>query len=298
MDRMHLSRQTGDRARLMALLKRSSIEVTTNSDGQMETLQENYQRGIDVHVTALPSDKLEDTLTTARHLAEAGFNPVPHLTARRFESHRELETFLLGAAKAGVHRVLVIAGDTTKSTGPFPDSLSVLKTGLLQAHGIRSVAIAGHPETHPKVDNVVMEDALRTKYEYAREHGLEVDIITQFAFEAQPIVEFLERLKVLKIDAPVHIGIAGPANLATLVTYGMRCGVGNSLRALKNQSNRLGKLVQTTTPDELLKDIVRTTGALSDGLAGFHFYIFGGLRKTGTWLKGAMDSLATEVPVR
>lgn len=290
MDRMKFSERTDDRARLLALLKRSSIEVTAKSDGQMETLKENYRRGIDVHVTALPNDKLEDTLTTARHLAEAGFNPVPHLTARRFESRQELEMFVSGAAKAGVHRMLVIAGDTAKSEGPFRDSLSVLKTGLLQAHGIRSVALAGHPETHPKVDKVVMEDALRSKYEYARQHGLEVDIITQFAFEAQPIVEFLERLKVLKIEAPVHVGVAGPANLTTLVTYGMRCGVGNSLRALKNQSNLLGKLVQTATPDALLQDIVHTTGALGDGLAGFHFYIFGGLRKTATWLNSARES--------
>ncbi len=291
MDKMNYSERTGDRARLRALLKQSSIEVTAKSDGQMETLKENYRRGIDVHVTALPNDKLEDTVTTARHIAEAGFNPVPHLTARRFESRQELEDFVSGAAKAGVHRMLVIAGDTTQTEGPFRDSLSVLKTGILHAHGIRSIAIAGHPETHPKVDKVVMEAALRAKYDYARESGLEVDIITQFAFEAQPVVEFLERLKVLKIDAPVHVGVAGPANLTTLVTYGMRCGVGNSIRALKNQSNLLGKLVQTSTPDDLLKDIVHTTGALGDCIAGFHFYIFGGLRKTGEWLKHAMDRL-------
>lgn len=294
MDRMHFSGRTDDRARLLALLRCSSIEATAKSDGQMETLKENYRRGIDVHVTALPNDKLEDTLATARHLAETGFNPVPHLTARRFESRRELEEFVSGAANVGVRRMLVIAGDTTKTEGPFRDSLSVLQTDLLQVHGIRSIAIAGHPETHPKVDKAVLEDALRAKYEYAREHGLEVDIITQFAFEAQPVAKFLQRLKVLKIDAPVHVGVAGPANLTTLVTYGMRCGVGNSLRALKNQSNLLGKLVQTATPDELLKDIVHATGG--DGIAGFHFYIFGGLRKTGVWLNGAMNS--TEASVR
>lgn len=293
---MQFSERTDDRARLLALLKCSSIEVTAKSDEQMATLKENYRRGIDVHVTALPNDKLADTLKTARHLAETGFNPVPHLTARRFESRRELEEFISGAAMVGVRRMLVIAGDTTKNEGPFRDSLSVLKTGLLQAHGIRSIAIAGHPEPHPKVDKAVMEDALRAKYDYVRENGLEVDIITQFAFEAQPFVAFLERLRALKIDAPVHVGVAGPANLTTLVTYGMRCGVGNSLRALKNQSNLLGKLVQTATPDELLKDIVHATGGA--GIAGFHFYIFGGLRKTGAWLSAAMESLATEAPVR
>jgi methylenetetrahydrofolate reductase (NADH) len=296
-DRMLFPQQEDERARLLNLLKVSSIEVTARSDDQMPVLKEVYRRGIDVHVTALPTDKLEQTLSTARHLAEAGFVPVPHLTARRFDSRKDLEEFIAGAADAGVRRMLVIAGDTN-SQGPFADSVSVLKTGLLQKHGIRSISVAGHPESHPKVDKAAMEDALRAKYDYARDNGLEIDIITQFVFEAQPVLEFLKRLRALRIDAPVHVGIAGPANLTTLITYGMRCGVGNSIRALKNQSNLLGKLVQTATPDDLLKDVVRTTGSLGERIAGFHFYIFGGLRKTGTWLNGVLESLATEVPVR
>lgn len=295
MDRMQISQRTHEHSRLLDLLKASSIEVTARSDDQTGILKELYRRGIDVHVTALPADKLEQTLSTARHLAEAGFVPVPHLTARRFDSRGELEQFIAGAADAGVTRMLVIAGDTNNQ-GPFPDSLSVLKTGLLQQYGIRSVAVAGHPENHPKVDKAMMESALRAKFDYAREHGLQIDIITQFAFEAQPIVSFLERLEVLGIDAPLHVGIAGPANLTTLVTYGMRCGVGNSIRALKTQSNLLGKLVQTSTPDDLLHDIVQSSPA--GRIVGFHFYIFGGLRKTGAWLNGAMENLAMEVPVK
>ena len=291
MDRVVLAETKEQRARLLALLRSASIEVTARSDDQMGVLKEFYRRGTDVHVTALPGDPRPLAIAMARHLTEAGFNPVPHLTARGFESLTALEEFLAGASDAGVRRILVIAGDLAKPVGPFADSLSIFKTDLLQRHGIRAVAVAGHPEGHPAEGAATMDEALQGKIAYARAHGFGVDIITQFLFEAEPVVAYLQRLKALGIDAPLRVGITGPAGLTTLIKYGVRCGVGNSLRALRKQSNLLGKLTQDATPDALLKDIVRQTNG---AVAGFHFYVFGGLRKTGQWLNAAMESLAAD----
>jgi methylenetetrahydrofolate reductase (NADPH) len=284
------SRQS--RARLLELLRGASIEVTARSDDQIGVVREFYRRGTDVHVTALPNDPRPLTIAMARHLTEAGFNPVPHLTARGFESVAALEEFLAGAGDAGVRRMLVISGDLPKPVGPFPDALSVLRTDLLQRYGITAIAVAGHPEGHPAASAEVMEKALQEKVDYARRHGLDVDIITQFLFEADPVVSYLDRLKALKINAPLRVGITGPAKLTTLIKYAVHCGVGNSLRALRKQAGNIVKLAQDAPPDELLKDIVRET----DGrVAGFHFYVFGGLRKTGVWLNAAMESLAADI---
>jgi methylenetetrahydrofolate reductase (NADPH) len=278
-------------ARLLTLLKGASIEVTARSDDQIGVLKEFYHRGMDVHVTALPNDPRPLTIAMARHLVDAGFNPVPHLTARGFESHSELEQFLAGASDAGVRRMLVISGDVPRPAGPFPDSISVLRTDLLQRHGITAIGVAGHPEGHPAASAEVMEKALQDKVAYAKEHGISVDVITQFLFEAEPVVNYLDRLKALGIDAPLRVGITGPAKLTTLIKYAMHCGVGNSLRALRKQAGNITKLAQDAPPDELLEDIVRETGGR---VAGFHFYIFGGLRKTGQWLNSAMERLAAE----
>lgn len=293
MDRgLKLAETRNDSAQLLTLLEDASIEVTARSDDQIGVLKEFYRPGTDVHVTALPNDPRPLTVAMARHLTEAGFNPVPHLTARGFESVSALDEFLAGAADAGVRRLLVISGDVPKPIGPFPDTISVLRTDLLQRHGIRAIAVAGHPEGHPAATTEVMEKALRDKVAYAKAHDLEVDVITQFLFEAEPVVEYLDRLKALGIDAPLRVGITGPAKLTTLIKYAVHCGVGNSLRALRKQAGNLARLTQDAPPDELLADIVRET---EGRVAGFHFYVFGGLRKTGAWLNSAIERLAAEV---
>ena len=291
LDRVVLAESKQNRARLLELLRGASIEVTARSDDQIGVVKEFYRPGTDVHVTALPNDPRQLTIAMARHLTEAGFNPVPHLTARGFESLAALEEFLARANDAGVRRMLVIAGDLPKPAGPFPDAISVLRTDLLQHHGIRAIAVAGHPEGHPAANALIMEKALRDKVAYARANGLKVDIITQFLFEAEPVVAYLQRLEALAIESPLRVGITGPAKLTTLIKYAMHCGVGNSLKALRKQAGNISRLTQDAPPDELLADIVRETNGT---VAGFHFYVFGGLRKTGQWLNAAMESLAAD----
>ena len=283
-------------ARLRALLNCTSIEVTAGSTDQIAVLKNNFKTGMDMHVTSLATDTAQQTVTMARVLRLAGFNPVPHLAVRGIESREALDDFLARlTGEAGVHRVLVIAGDRPKPSGPYPESLTVLRTGLLQRHGIRSVAVAGHPEGHPNVSAQIMAKALLEKAAYAKANGLNLDIITQFAFEAEPIVDYVTQIRTMRVDAPIRVGVAGPANLMTLVRYGMRCGVGNSLRALRKQAGMIGRLSEDTPPDELLSEIVRGTGQIDGaGISGFHFYIFGGLRKTGTWLNATLKALATE----
>ena len=292
MDRgLQLADTKKDRARLLTLLENASIEVTARGDEHIGVLKEHYRPGTEVHVTALPDDPRPLTIAMARHLTEAGFNPVPHLAARGFESVSALEEFLAAASDAGVRRILVIAGDLPRPAGPFPDSMSVLRMDLLQRHGVRAIAVAGHPEGHPAVSADVMENALKQKVAYARHNGLDVGIVTQFLFEAEPVVAYLDRLNACGIAAPLRVGVTGPAKLTTLIKYAVHCGVGNSLRALRKQAGNIAKLAQDAPPDELLANIVRATNGR---VAGFHFYVFGGLRKTGLWLNSAIERLTAE----
>jgi methylenetetrahydrofolate reductase (NADPH) len=72
--------------------------------------------------------------------------------------------------------------------------------------------------------------------------------------------------------------------MTTLVKYAMRCGVGNSLRALKTQATRIGALLGDTGPDQVVSDLAAANLAPSN-VAGLHFFPFGGVAKTGTWLR-------------
>ena len=55
------------------------------------------------------------------------------------------------------------------------------------------------------------------------------------------------------IDLPVIVGLAGPATPATLTKFALRCGIGNSMRALRGQIGRFGRLLTDTGPDDVMQ---------------------------------------------
>ena len=74
---------------------------------------------------------------------------------------------------------------------------------------------------------MVME-ALRWKQAFNERTDASIALATQFAFDADPIIEWADRLTAEGITLPIHIGIAGPAKLQTLIKFAIACGVGPS----------------------------------------------------------------------
>jgi methylenetetrahydrofolate reductase (NADPH) len=285
------------RRQLGALLSDASIEVTAREPKVAEGLREYFPPGIGVHVTFLPDDELSTCEETCIRLRRAGYNPIPHLTARNFTDAAQLEHHLARlSAEAQVERVLLIAGDVDAPRGAFGESLDVMYTGLLAKHGVRTCLLAGHPEGHPKVGDDVLDTALDEKIALAQQQGLQPEIVTQFCFESDAIVSWLEHIRERHVDVPVRIGVAGPASTAALLKFGIRCGIGNSLRALRRNAPGIGKLFGETKPDELLSDVADGLAARELGpLAGIHLYMFGGIRRTATWLSDFRAQAAQSV---
>lgn len=280
-----IAKPTG-KHQLESVLANASIEVMARGASAAEDVSLHFPRGMDAHVTFLPDDTTANTEETCVRLREKGFNPIPHLTARNFVNRADLDRHLARLSdRAGVTRALVIAGDVDTPRGEFRSSLDVMQTGLLERHGLRSILLAGHPEGHPAVADRELDVALMEKIVYARSHELVPEIVTQFCFQADPIMAWLRRIRGLGIDAPVRIGVAGPANTATLLKFAMRCGIGNSLRVLRRRTN-IAKLLGDVAPDEILEQVI----ARADGLgpiSGMHIYMFGGMRKASSWLARA-----------
>jgi len=285
--------------RLADLLARASIEVTARDPAVADKVRVDFPPDIDVHVTFLPNDDYRQLEETCANLRRASFNPVPHLTARNFASVEALDLHLARLSEmANVGRALVIAGDVDRAKGPFATSLEVLQTGLLQKHGIHSVLVAGHPEGHPAVTEEVMRAALCEKVAFAVDAGFEVQVVTQFCFDAEGILSWLQRIRRCGVHVPVRIGVAGPASTASLMKFAMQCGIGNSLRALRTRGSAIGKLMGETTPEPLLR-------ALEEGwqdpgcgpVSGIHFYMFGGAAKTARWRAELVKTLQTEAAV-
>jgi methylenetetrahydrofolate reductase (NADH) len=269
-----------------SLIARSTIEVTARETDAAAVLKDHLPSGSRVHVTYLSNGNLAETVAQAAALAAAGFEPIPHLAARSMLSLGELNDYVARiVGEAGASRVLLIGGDLPRPRGPFAASLDVLRTGTLEGGGIKGVGFASHPEGHPAAPAGVIEAALSDKLAYASANGLEADIVTQFCFEAPPVIDHIARLRRIGVTAPVRIGVAAPTNAALMARFAVRCGVGPSLRAL-GQSARFGRLVDVAGPEALIADLaLGLSGQAPGSIAGLHFFVFGGIRKAAAWLQ-------------
>jgi len=287
----------GFQPRLIELLHAASVEVPARQRDRVRELRDLFDPGTDVYISFPPSAQYRDAVATAVALARAGFNPVPHLPARGIASRADLTDFIARATgEAGVRQALVIGGDLSPPRGPFGAAIDLLKSGELQRHGVGKVGFAGHPEGHPVLTQAILEESLRAKIAFAAENGLEAYLVTQFCFEAEPILAWLKSLSRLDIGLPIRIGVAGPATATTLLRYAVRCGVGDSLRAIQTRTKTIGRLISEAGPEEVLRGLAAGLTETPDArVTGVHFFPFGGLGKTSDWISQTLSRLYAQI---
>ena len=93
------------------------------------------------------------------------------------------------------------------------------------------------------------------KNEYAKRTDAQMAIATQFCFDAQTIIKWADSLIEMNIDLPIHIGIAGPAKLQTLIRYSIECGVGASMKVLQKRAKDLTKLLLPYEPTSVISEL-------------------------------------------
>ncbi len=233
-----------------------------------------------IYIPYLPGANLADTVAAATHLQTNNRQAVPHLPARTFTGETELDEWLGQLRETGVDHILLIAGDTGEKRGPFTDTRDVIATGLIEKHGFSEVSVAGHPEGHPIADEPALREALAQKVAWARAANLKLRVVTQFSFDMQACLDWIEGLNDILDGTPVHLGLAGPASPTTLFKYALMCGVSVSGQMmLKNANAR--KLVTHWQPDDMLAALA----ASPNGPAGLHIFPFGGIKKTANWVE-------------
>ncbi len=279
--------QVQETARPAALMRGFSLEVSARDTKAIAAAGEALPAGTEVYVNWIAGDSHHRNVAAAARLRSAGLTPVPHIGARHLAGFTQLADFLARlAGEAGVSRVLAIGGDLDRPAGPYASSLEMLRTGLFARHGIARIGLAGYPEGNPRIAPQALAAALDAKLALAREQGLAAEIVTQFCFEAAPILGWLRGARARGIAAPVRVGLAGPASVTTLMKYALRCGVGNSVRALTLRGPAIARLLNESAPDAVLRDLA---GALAGdpalGIAGIHLFSFGGLTRTAAWAR-------------
>jgi len=271
---------------IAAFAARASFEVTRPTPRDIEALRAEIAPTTPIYVSAVPAHALAAQIDTAARLAAAGYEPVPHIAARRFASGTELDRHLGRLSDdAGVRRVLVIGGDLAAPAGPFFAAIEVVESGLLQSRGIVEVGIAAYPEGHPRLSATELDRALAVKVEAAAETGLAVHIVTQFSFSAPAILDWIGRLRDQGIDLPVRIGLAGPTTLSGLLRYARICGVTASAQGLMRHTGLARQLFAMVTPDSVLRPLAEATAGRTD--VAPHIFSFGGLAAAARWAAAA-----------
>lgn len=267
------------------LLEDFSLEMTGKDvPGLMEAVP-LLPKGTRMNVTFLGNEDLEMRLTASKAVLDAGLVPVPHISARRIKSQEMLEEFLSALQAQGTSQnVFSVGGDPHTPEGPYSDSLEVIQTGLLQKYGVEHVSIAGYPEGHPDIKDAELWRVLEGKYATLQEQGLPGTILTQFGFDVDPIVRWIEEVRRRGIQLPIRVGVPGPAGIKRLLTYASRFGVSTSAGIAKKYGFSLTNLLGTAGPDKLISalDAAMTP---EHGDVKLHFYTFGGMKATAEWIE-------------
>ncbi|WP_306120925.1 MULTISPECIES: methylenetetrahydrofolate reductase [unclassified Roseitalea] len=264
----------------------ASIEVTPRQAIDMADPGELFPAATRVYLTDIGTEGTAVLVAAACRLRAFGCEPVPHFPARRLPSRAVLDDRLAAmAGEAGVTDVLVIGGGLGVPAGPFTSTMEVLETGLFDRHGITDIGIAGHPEGSPDFSDQVAAEALRLKRDFGERSGARMRVVTQFGFDGGKFVRWAKGVREAGIDLPVHLGVAGPARITTLIRFAAMCGVGTSLSYFRRNTHSIATLATSHSPESVVGPI---EAAWRDDpqspIRQIHVFAFGGLAKAGAWL--------------
>ncbi len=275
-------------AELEAFLQGYSIEVMPRTAEKIEDFRAILPKGTRVYVAHIEGTPIEDMVATAKRIAGEGFDVMPHFPARIIKDKATLADWIARyQGEANVRQALLLAGGVTTPHGDYHSSMQLLESGLF--NGFDRLHVAGHPEGNKDIDkdggDAVIMQALAWKQAFANTSDAEFAIATQFCFEADPVIAWANTLSEAGISMPIHIGIAGPAKLQTLIKFAIACGVGPSLRVLQKRAMDVTKLLLPYEPTEVAGELAAHKAATPGfNIEQVHFFPLGGIKTNAQWV--------------
>ncbi|MEX0366839.1 MAG: methylenetetrahydrofolate reductase [Ruegeria sp.] len=272
-----------------AFLKNYSIEVMPRTAEKVDDFRALLPEGTRVYIAHIEGTPIEDMVKTAKRLTAEGYPVMPHFPARIIKDAAALENWIsMYQGEAGVDQALLLAGGVATPHGEFDSSMQLMETGLFDRAGFKRLHVAGHPEGNKDIDpdgsNKNVDEALQWKQKFSERTDAKMALATQFAFEAKPIIEWANSVKAAGVDIPIHIGIAGPAKLQTLIKFAIACGVGPSLKVLQKRAMDVSKLLLPYEPNDVITELAEHKAAYPDfNIESVHFFPLGGIKTNANW---------------
>lgn len=276
---------------LKEFLSGYSIEVTPRSANKIECFADVLPENTRVYIAQINIDDIPEMIVTAKRLKDEGFKVMPHFPARMIKNHAVLNDLIsMYQNEAGVDEALLLAGGLPSPAGDYNSSIQLIESGLFDKAGFKRLHVAGHPEGNKDIDpdgsNKNLSEALSWKQEFSNRTDASMAITTQFCFDANVVKKWADTIKDSGIDLPIHIGIAGPAKLQTLLKFSIECGVGASMKVLTKRARDITKLLLPYKPTQILSDLANyRTQDSSFNIEQVHFFPLGGVKQAAEFVE-------------
>lgn len=187
------------------------------------TLAPLHPRFVSVTYGAGGSTRERTHATVARIKRETGLTPAAHLTCID-ASREEIAVIAQSYWEAGVRHIVALRGDRPAGAPKVAASESYAYADGLVA-GLKKIAdfdvtVAAYPEMHPEARSAEDDiDHLRRKLDAGATRA-----ITQFFFDVDVYLRFVERCRAKGIEAEIVPGILPVTNVAQLKKFAGMCG--------------------------------------------------------------------------
>jgi methylenetetrahydrofolate reductase (NADPH) len=163
--------------------------------------------------------------TVVRIFAETHLRPAAHLTCVG-QSRTEIEDLLRRYWTAGIRHIVALRGDPPAG-GPYQQHPDGFANAAELVAGIKRVAdfeisVAAYPETHPQANSPQSDiENLKRKFDAGADRA-----ITQFFFDNQVYLDFLERAAAGGVHGSIVPGILPVTQFAQMTKFAAMCGAG------------------------------------------------------------------------
>jgi methylenetetrahydrofolate reductase (NADPH) len=189
----------------------------------IETLAPMRPRFVSVTYGAGGSTRERTHATVTRIKRDTPLTPAAHLTcvqSTRAEIHEIARTYW----EAGVRHIVALRGDVPGGAAyaPVPHGFAYaddLVRGLKEIAPF-DISVAAYPQTHPEARSPADDiDHLKRKFDAGADRA-----ITQFFFDVDVYVRFLEKTRAAGITQEIVPGILPVSNFAQLKKFSAMCG--------------------------------------------------------------------------
>ncbi len=165
----------------------------------------------------------ERTFATVDWLVSQGIETAPHLTCIG-ASRAEILEILDRYRGQGIRRIVALRGDPPSGTGLAGGELShasELVALIRERHGDHfHIEVAAYPEMHPQAPNFFADlDHFKEKVAAGADSA-----ITQYFYNADAYVHFVDQCRARGIEAPIVPGIMPITNYSSLARFSDACG--------------------------------------------------------------------------